>query len=164
MPRQKLDEETRKARAREANRRWREANKEHRANYRKLWRLANPEKVRQYSRDKRIRAETDIDVFVDIIYRGIVDRSRARNHEMNVDRDYLKMMIGRSKMQCALSKLPLTFKKDHPYVVSVDRKNSNKGYMKGNIQIVASCVNTAKNALTKKQFVTMCKAVAENNK
>lgn len=148
---------------------WRDENPEKHKESLKKWREENPEKVKQYSIKKRIEAETDIDKFVDIIYRGMLDRTNLRNkkgreHEMmDFDREFLKKKIVRNNGVCSVSGLPLSFKKGDPCVVSVDRKNNSKGYVKSNIQIVAACVNVARQDLTIKQFVALCKAVAKNN-
>ena len=141
--------------------------------YSREYRKNNREKVRaasrKYNLKKRIDAETDIDKFVDLSYRRLLDRTDLRNkkgrdHEMvDFDREFLKKKIIRSNGVCSISGLPLTFKKGDPCVVSVDRKNNSKGYVKSNIQIVASCVNKARQDLTMKQFVALCKEVAKNN-
>jgi hypothetical protein len=148
---------------------YREENAEKLKQKNKQWREEHPEKVKQYSIKKRIDAETNIDKFVDIVYRGMIDRTRKRNekgreHEMlDFDREFLKKKIIRSNGVCSVSGLPLSFKKGDPCVVSVDRKNNSKGYVKSNIQIVAACVNKARQDFTIKQFVALCKAVAKNN-
>jgi hypothetical protein len=150
---------------REYAKKYREENPERQ----KQWREKNPEKVKQYSIKRRLDAETDIDKFVDILYRGMIDRTnnrnkKGRNHDiMDFDREFLKKKIIRSNSVCSISGLPLSFKKGDPCVVSVDRKNNSKGYVKSNIQIVAACINVARQDLTVKQFVSLCKAVAKNN-
>jgi hypothetical protein len=141
--------------------------------YSREYRKNNREKVRaasrKYNLKKRIDAETDIDKFVDLSYRRLLDRTALRNkkgrdHEMvDFDPEFLKKKIIRSNGVCSISGLPLSFKKGDPCVVSVDRKNNSKGYVKSNIQIVAACVNVARQDLTVKQFVALCKAVAKNN-
>lgn len=143
---------------------WREENKEHILAYQKDYREKNPEKSKSYSKQRRIKAETDIDRFVDLMFRAMVDRSRKREQEMNIDRVYIKRLIQRSKMKCALSGMEMTFKTHDAFRVSPDRKNSKKGYVKGNIQLVTAQVNVAKNDYTNKEFFAMCKAVAETQK
>ena len=46
---------------------------------------------------------------------------------------------------------------------SVDRIDSNKGYEKGNIQIVHKIVNRMKWSLNQKAFIWFCKKIYENN-
>jgi hypothetical protein len=166
---QKKYREQNPEKVREYAKKYREENPEKHKENLKQWREKNPEKVKQYSIKKRLEAETDIDKFVDILYRGMVDRTRIRNkkgreHEMmDFDREFLKKKIARSNGVCSISGLPLSFKKGDPCVVSVDRKNNSKGYVKNNIQIVAAVINVARQDLTIKQFVALCKSVAKNN-
>lgn len=47
---------------------------------------------------------------------------------------------------------------------SIDRIDSNYGYVKGNIQFVAQMANWAKNSFTKNDVIEFCRAVVENNK
>jgi hypothetical protein len=142
---------------------YRAKNKEKLLEYQREYRKKNPEKVKSYSKERRKKAETDPVRFIDLMYRAMLDRSRKRQQEMNVDRAYLMKLLNKAEGKCALSGMPITLKTHDPYRVSPDRKNSKKGYVKGNIQFVAACVNIAKNDLTTKEFLKMCKAVAENN-
>ena len=148
----------------EYKRNWRIKNKDKILEYQRDYRKKNPEKVKSYSQERRKKAETDPVRFVDLMFRAMVDRSRKRKQEMNVDRAYLMKLLNKAEGKCALSGMPITLKTHDPYRVSPDRKNSKKGYIKGNIQFVAACVNIAKNDLTTKEFLKMCKAVAENSK
>jgi hypothetical protein len=142
---------------------YRAKNKEKLLEYQREYRKKNPEKVKSYSKERRKKAETDPVRFIDLMYRAMLDRSRKRQQEMNVDRAYLTKLLNKAEGKCALSGMPITLKTHDPYRVSPDRKNSKRGYVKGNIQFVAACVNIAKNDLTTKEFLKMCKAVAENN-
>lgn len=47
--------------------------------------------------------------------------------------------------------------------MSVDRIDSNKGYTKDNIWIVHKDVNLIKQDYDIKYFISMCKAIANNN-
>ena len=47
---------------------------------------------------------------------------------------------------------------------SIDRIDSEIGYVAGNIQLVCRCVNVAKHDLTMNEFVMLCSAVAERQK
>jgi hypothetical protein len=46
---------------------------------------------------------------------------------------------------------------------SLDRIDSSKGYVKGNIRFISVIANFAKNAFTDKDLIEFCKAVSENN-
>jgi hypothetical protein len=44
---------------------------------------------------------------------------------------------------------------------SIDRINSEIGYIPGNVQLVCRCVNVAKHDLTMDEFVMLCAAVVK---
>ncbi len=50
--------------------------------------------------------------------------------------------------------------KNKTNLISIDRINSNKGYVKGNIQFVSYVVNTAKSEMSHKEFINICKHVS----
>jgi len=43
--------------------------------------------------------------------------------------------------------------------LSIDRIDSSKGYVEGNIQLVCRAVNYAKHALSQQEFIELCKEV-----
>jgi len=45
---------------------------------------------------------------------------------------------------------------------SVDRIDSNKGYIKGNVQFVHKDINLMKNVLNIEYFIEMCKKIAKH--
>jgi hypothetical protein len=85
----------------------------------------------------------------------LTSRSRMRNpgphdpkdperREFNIDLDYVMGILERQKHHCALTGLPLTHRFNDLYAASVDRIDSSKGHIKGNIQIICSAINFAK--------------------
>jgi len=78
----------------------------------------------------------------------------------------LERKFKKQKGLCRFTKLPLSFDhKKNPGSVqaSLDRIDSSKGYIPGNIQWVAGFVNTMKLALSDKEFIMWCKLIAKNN-
>jgi hypothetical protein len=49
----------------------------------------------------------------------------------------------------------------HPQLASLDRIDSSKGYIKGNIQFVSVIANYAKNEMTHDEMLYFCKATAK---
>ena len=131
--------------------------------YHAVWRANNRDKVNGYTRDKYKRTQTDPKLFVSWMLRMIRQRAKKHGHEFDITNEYLTKMFIKSNGKCALSGLPLTVERNNPLIASVDRINSNKGYIKGNLQLVASCVNLAKNKLSQKDFIKLCKSVVDNN-
>ena len=63
---------------------------------------------------------------------------------------------------CALSNLPMQISEDE-YDVSLDRIDSNKGYVQNNVQLVTKQVNYMKQDYTQEDFINLCKIIAEHN-
>lgn len=64
--------------------------------------------------------------------------------------------------KCALSGLPLTFSSTTDGTASLDRIDSNKGYISGNVQWVHKHINLMKNVFTQGYFIEMCRRVSVN--
>jgi len=68
---------------------------------------------------------------------------------------------------CNLTKIPLIiegFKENYSaQTASLDRIDSDKGYIVGNIQWLHKDINWIKGDFTQDEFIRLCKAVAENN-
>ena len=75
-------------------------------------------------------------------------RARKAGLEMELTLEYLLRMWNRQKGACALTGIEFfeTSEKAHkrrPFVPSLDRVDSNKGYLKNNVRIVCVAVNMA---------------------
>lgn len=91
-------------------------------------------------------------------------KAKKRGKFFEFDIEYIWQVYLRQNKKCALSGLPLDFNKDTDNaMVSVDRIDNNKGYIKRNIQLVHKDVNFMKYVYDQKYFIKMCKLVAENN-
>lgn len=70
--------------------------------------------------------------------------------------------------KCAFSGLSVTFDKNTTHgktiTASIDRKNSNIGYIKDNIQIVHKCVNFLKRSMSDSELLFWSKLIYLNNK
>lgn len=86
----------------------------------------------------------------------MVQGAESRGIVVEVDFDYIVSIFTET---CALSGLPIT--KD---TGSIDRIDSSKGYIEGNIQWVHKDINKAKNDLDEARFIELCKLAAERNK
>jgi len=54
--------------------------------------------------------------------------------------------------------------KDHLLRASIDRLDSSRGYIKGNIQFISNMANLAKNNLSSIDLIIFCRAVSAHNK
>lgn len=96
-------------------------------------------------------------------------RSHAKNRDIPVDISIQDAweQFEKQKGLCALTKLPIQMpknsKKDISHTASLDRINSEKGYVLGNIQWVHKDLNYMKNDFTHDEFVRYCRLVVENH-
>lgn len=90
-----------------------------------------------------------------------------RKKEYNLDNYYLWQLFLKQNRKCVLSGLDLCFssnyKNCHIQTASLDRIDSSKGYIEGNVQWVHKKVNFMKQSLSDSEFISLCKIIAENN-
>jgi hypothetical protein len=102
-----------------------------------------------------------------------VIKLRAKNsvHEsiFDLDIDYLQKIFDEQKHKCKISGIPINFtllrgkNYDLNTTASLDRIDSTKGYIRGNVQFVHKYVNMMKWKLDQDYFIEICKKIAENN-
>lgn len=92
---------------------------------------------------------------------------------IDVDLDYVYQVGSSQDFFCALSGVELEFTRGgeiwlgkwcNPNSCTIDRINSSKGYVKGNIQLVTWKANCFKQHATNEEFIEFCKNVAQNCK
>ncbi|WP_315782372.1 hypothetical protein [Bradyrhizobium sp. SZCCHNPS1003] len=76
-----------------------------------------------------------------------------------IDAGHIQALFERQKGRCALSGLPIEASKVSP-TASLDRIESHRGYVRGNVQWVHKVVNIMKQNSDEAYFVAMCKQVA----
>ena len=93
--------------------------------------------------------------------------AKKRSIEFNVTIEYLWNLFQKQDGKCALSKLPIELKPTKiggiERTASVDRIDSSKGYIEGNIQWVHKNINFMKQTSSQAEFIKFCKLVALNN-
>lgn len=90
-----------------------------------------------------------------------------RKLDFTISIEYAWSIYEKQCGKCALTGLPLTFKSKNDTcdgTASLDRIDSSKGYIDGNIQWVDKKVNTIKWDLSLDNFFRVCKMVVEHNK
>lgn len=97
--------------------------------------------------------------------REIYRRIKRRFKECTITLDDLLELWNKQNGRCAYTNLPLIlpnnkFKDDIRYLASLDRIDSSKGYIKGNIQFVALPVNLMKSTMSHNVFVDYLKEIA----
>ena len=100
-------------------------------------------------------------------FREHMGRIRKRHKEYDVTVEYLKSVWDSQNGQCPYTGVKLILKDftkkdiDPMFLASVDRIDSDKGYIKGNIQWVSAPINYLKSNLTHNQVIDMCKKIQE---
>ncbi len=97
---------------------------------------------------------------------AIVNSAKTREIQFDIKIQQAWSQFVKQGRRCALSGIPLTFgktNKDENANASLDRKDSNLGYTKDNIQWVTKEINVMKMDLVERDFVRLCKAVAAHN-
>lgn len=94
--------------------------------------------------------------------------AESRNIEFNITIEQISDLLEYQNKKCALSGLDLQFSKirkdKKTQTCSLDRIDSNIGYVKGNIQWVHKRINIMKNKLSDKDFIYFCLMVSNKNK
>lgn len=94
-------------------------------------------------------------------------RCKKKNIEIgDINIEYLEELWNKQKGICIYSGIQLylntnTHSVRNPiYKASLDRVNSNLGYIRGNLQWVSSSINLMKNTLSNEDTIFLCKSIA----
>lgn len=98
-------------------------------------------------------------------------RAKLRGKKFNLSGEYLWELYQNQNGKCALSGIDIGFTAlseynlSNPHIsASLDRIDSSKGYIQGNVQWVHSMVNIMKNEFSEKEFLEMCKHITNYDK
>ena len=87
-----------------------------------------------------------------------------KNRKFNLTAKYLWNLFLKQKRCCALSGIPLSFasgRNSYDGNASVDRIDSSKGYIIGNVQWVDKKINLMKSNLDQKIFINLCQQISK---
>jgi hypothetical protein len=145
-----------KERIAENARLWRERNSDKVKENARIWRENNSEYRKERSKEYNVKLKTDRSRLAQaLFYKTKSSMKRlTRTLENNLTIDYIQSCLEKQKYRCALSGIELDHRagKNGLRVASVDRKNSKRGYVKGNVQIVLNCLNKAKGDASNIEF------------
>ncbi len=100
-------------------------------------------------------------------YTTIKHSAIDREFEFNISIEYMWNLFLKQDRKCALSGMEIFFHKkcgEKKFkTVSLDRIDSKKGYIEGNVQWVHRDINRIKINFDNDYFIKMCKLVAKNN-
>jgi hypothetical protein len=102
-------------------------------------------------------------------YYGRIKRNAIkRNIIFDITIEYINQVLVDQDFKCNLSKLPIYFshsKKDnYGATASIDRIDSNEGYVVGNIQWIHKDINLMKNHFNQDYFLDICEKITNERK
>lgn len=102
-------------------------------------------------------------------YYGRIKRSaEKRKIVFDVEIEYFNKLLVEQNFECKLSGLEISFshsKKDnYKATASIDRIDSNKGYIVGNLQWINKNVNLMKNHFNQDFFLEICEKITEQRR
>ena len=87
-----------------------------------------------------------------------------RNIDWDIEFEYLADLLIEQDFKCALTGWDIDAMEINKNTASLDRIDSSKGYIEGNVQWVHKMVNMSKQQYTQEEFIEMCKAVSSKVK
>lgn len=103
-------------------------------------------------------------------------QAKRRKIEFTITLIYIEKIFEQQNKLCKYTKIPIYFDSTRKNGIkingknkilagtaSIDRKDSKKGYVEDNIQIVHKDVNLAKHIKSDEEFIKMCHLIAKNN-
>jgi hypothetical protein len=95
----------------------------------------------------------------------IIYKASKRNKLFEIDKEYVLNIYKKQNGKCALSGQILTFHKNNlSSNISIDRIDSSKGYVIGNIQLVCTHVNIMKWDKSTEELLSWCEKIILNTK
>lgn len=97
-------------------------------------------------------------------FRYHLRKAKSRDFDFDLTLDYLKEIWEQQKGICVYTGIKLVewnYKGENSiYTASLDRIDSNKGYVKGNVQFVSRNINYMKNSLSNDETIELCKIIS----
>ena len=85
-------------------------------------------------------------------------KARRRNLAWGVTKEYLRTLPA----TCRYTGEELTFERNKPNTISLDRIDSSKGYIEGNVCFCSTPINLMKSTHTEEEFFEFCRRVASH--
>jgi hypothetical protein len=157
-------EERKRQQHREANVRYRERHKERLSKEKADWLKANPEKrkattARYRNKVKPLQEQHRRENFEWYMWNSIRTRSKRLGYDFNLELEDIVIPEVCPYLLQPLTRLVGQGRGD--WNPSVDRIDTSKGYVKGNIEIVSDKANRMKNNATKEELIQFAKSVLE---
>jgi len=98
----------------------------------------------------------------DFLFTAVNDSSKRRNRDVQIDSKFIADLLVEQNWKCYYTGIKLEDVRDswHPFRPSIDRLDSSKGYIPGNVVICALCINLMKNQQPAEDFAKTLAKVA----
>ena len=101
--------------------------------------------------------------YAERLYKNSKHNSKNYDFEYNITPEYIQEILEKQNYKCAYSGITFSSDRKDKYTYpTIDRIDSNKGYVKGNICICTQFVNTMKNNATVDQFKDIITKIYNN--
>lgn len=90
-------------------------------------------------------------------FKSLKKRSKCKNMEINITPEYMILLLELQNNRCSLSGIDIKISDGS---ASLDRIDSSKGYVEGNVQWVYKPINFMKQNLSQDDFKKYCKLIA----
>lgn len=94
---------------------------------------------------------------------SVENRANRKQQEFKITKKYMWELFEQQNRRCALSNIELICGKKGVQTASIDRIDSNLGYIEGNVQWVHKYINSMKNALDEEEFIQLCNMVSKTH-
>ena len=100
---------------------------------------------------------------------SIKSHAKQRDRDLDIDLKYIWRLFLRQQRRCALTGVELSFVSDYrnnkrEQTASLDRIDSDKGYVRGNVQWVHKDINKLKQSFSEKRLIELCQMICENRR
>jgi hypothetical protein len=108
------------------------------------------------------------DIVTGSYWHALIKSAKKRKKEINISRQYAEQIFISQNGRCAITNLPINFpettreKDRNSGNASLDRINSEIGYVEGNIQWVHKVINKMKQNLPQEEFIKFCKLITKH--
>lgn len=118
-------------------------------------------------KSKKLSRYNNQDTMIKVMLKSckINNKKRSNNRDnmiFDIDENYIKYIILKQKNKCIYSGRELEWKIGSIDKPSIDRIDSNKGYIKGNIQLVTKYTNIMKSDLSEYEFKLLINDIYKN--
>jgi CRISPR/Cas system Type II protein with McrA/HNH and RuvC-like nuclease domain len=90
--------------------------------------------------------------------------AKKRGFEFLITKEYAWDLYEKQNGKCFYTQLPINLNtRNNSMTASIDRIDSNKGYIEDNVVWVHKDINIMKNKFSKEYFLMLCKKIVENH-